>query len=279
MTGADATLLTIGQLAAHVGVSVKAVRHYHRLGLLPEPGRDASGYRRYGAQDVIDLTRIRVLHEAGIPLRDIPAVLRADADTLTAAIDQLERDLEDRIAALKHRKTRVRQLAAGDSLYLPTAVVALLDHLRGLGVPESVVAMERDSWVIWSTRSHSDDTSRMAQAKLKDLTDPAVLDLYLAYARAAAWHPDDPRLAELAHQWTAARQARPATTTTVSPTTLALLADRFADTSPAFARLLELTGHQLPTPATSSTGDGAELAGNSVSPSPSSSRSSTKPRR
>ncbi len=47
--------LTIGQLAEYAGVTVKAVRHYHRRGLLPEPPRDASGYRRYRAEDAIAL--------------------------------------------------------------------------------------------------------------------------------------------------------------------------------------------------------------------------------
>ena len=38
-------MLTIGQLAAYAGVTVRAVRHYHQVGLLPEPERDASGCR------------------------------------------------------------------------------------------------------------------------------------------------------------------------------------------------------------------------------------------
>ena len=40
--------LAIGQAAAFAGVTVKTVRHYHRLGLVKEPERDSSGYRRYG---------------------------------------------------------------------------------------------------------------------------------------------------------------------------------------------------------------------------------------
>jgi hypothetical protein len=35
-------MLTIGQLAAYAGVTVRAVRRYHQTGLLPEPERDAS---------------------------------------------------------------------------------------------------------------------------------------------------------------------------------------------------------------------------------------------
>ena len=56
-------MLTIGQLASYVGVTVRTVRHYHQLGLLPEPERDHSGYRRYAAEDVIRLRRISALAE------------------------------------------------------------------------------------------------------------------------------------------------------------------------------------------------------------------------
>ena len=37
-------MLTISQLASYAGVTVRAVRHYHVKGLLPEPDRDSSGY-------------------------------------------------------------------------------------------------------------------------------------------------------------------------------------------------------------------------------------------
>ena len=59
-------MLTIGQLAAYAGVTVRAVRHYHHIGLLPEPERDASGYRRYGATAVVSLIKIRTLASAGV---------------------------------------------------------------------------------------------------------------------------------------------------------------------------------------------------------------------
>ena len=46
-------------------MSIKTIRVYHDKGLLAEPGRDASGYRRYNAQDAIDLIKIRTLAEEG----------------------------------------------------------------------------------------------------------------------------------------------------------------------------------------------------------------------
>ena len=60
-------MLTIGRLASYAGVTIRAVRHYHQVGLLPEPERDASGYRTYDAAAVVRLIRIRTLAEAGVP--------------------------------------------------------------------------------------------------------------------------------------------------------------------------------------------------------------------
>lgn len=245
-------MLTIGQLAAHVGVTVKAVRHYHRLGLLPEPARDAAGYRRYDAQAVIDLTRIKVLRDAGIGLRDIPTLLRADTDTLAAAVDQMERDLEARMKILKRRKAQVRQLTAGDSLYLPPAVTSLLDHLRGLGIPEPLVALERDGWIIWSATSpHL--VAGWATLKLQKMADPDFREGYLMCVRAAAWSPDDPRLVELAARLAARIEASDFDQLqlgTENPTTVALIADRFSEIAPSLGRLNELVHQRLrPSPA------------------------------
>lgn len=42
-----------------------------------EPERDRSGYRRYNAQAVVDLIRIKTLADAGVPLTRIRELLRA----------------------------------------------------------------------------------------------------------------------------------------------------------------------------------------------------------
>ena len=70
-------MLTISQLARYAGVTVRAVRHYHAKGLLPEPGRDHSGYRRYDAAAVVELVKIRTLADAGIPLSRVRGLLAA----------------------------------------------------------------------------------------------------------------------------------------------------------------------------------------------------------
>ncbi|MFD0268057.1 MerR family transcriptional regulator, partial [Streptomyces sp. NPDC127106] len=63
--------VTIGQAAAFAGVTVKTVRHYHQHGLIDEPRRDASGYRRYGSADLLRLIQVRTLAAAGVPLAEV----------------------------------------------------------------------------------------------------------------------------------------------------------------------------------------------------------------
>ncbi|HMO11607.1 MAG TPA: MerR family transcriptional regulator, partial [Actinotalea sp.] len=83
-------MLTIGELAAYAGVTVRTVRHYHQVGLLPESERDASGYRRYGATAVVQLIRIRTLADAGVPLARIAGMLDADDATFGEAVGRID---------------------------------------------------------------------------------------------------------------------------------------------------------------------------------------------
>ncbi|GEP35247.1 MerR family transcriptional regulator [Nocardioides szechwanensis] len=129
-------MLTIGRLAAYSGVTTRAVRHYHQIGLLPEPERDASGYRTYAAPAVVRLIRIRTLAEAGVPL---------------ARVEEL--------------------LAAGDSLALPASVTTYLDRMRTLGAPEVMVEMERDAWILIAAQMPEQMDEFMVQ-KDAQLDDP-----------------------------------------------------------------------------------------------------------
>ncbi len=145
-------MLTIGQLAAYSGVTTRAVRHYHQIGLLPEPERDASGYRTYAAPAVVRLIRIRTLAEAGVPLARVQQLLDADADEFAEAVGEIDRRLRDEIREVQEHRRRIAKLAAGDSLALPTVVTAYLDGMRALGAPEVMVEMERDAWILIAAR-------------------------------------------------------------------------------------------------------------------------------
>jgi DNA-binding transcriptional MerR regulator len=170
-------MLTIGQLASYAGVTVRAVRHYHQIGLLPEPERDASGYRRYGAQAVVSLIKIRTLADAGVPLSQISRMLDAGPATFAEAVRRIDTHLTGEIDRLTASRRQVARLAAGDSLVLPPEVVAYLDRLREIGTSERMVAGERDGWIVMAAR-WPDKVVEWIPDKLAQLEDPRVVRLY-----------------------------------------------------------------------------------------------------
>src|SRR5450432_3113578 len=129
-------MLTIGQLAGYAGVTVRAVRHYHKRGLLDEPARDASGYRRYTAEHAIELVKIKTLADAGVPLGLIKELRAAGREQFASTIERLDRKLEDQIADLTRMRRSLGELAAGERLFAPEAIANYLDHLRSFGVSE-----------------------------------------------------------------------------------------------------------------------------------------------
>lgn len=164
-------MLTIGQLAAYSGVTTRAVRHYHQIGLLPEPERDASGYRTYAAPDVVRLIRIRTLAEAGVPLARVQELLAADEEGFAVAVAEIDRRLRTEIKQLQEHRRRIAQLAAGDSLALPPVVTAYLDRMRSLGAPEVMVEMERDAWILIAAQ-WPDKMAEFMAVKEAQLDDP-----------------------------------------------------------------------------------------------------------
>jgi len=170
-------MLTIGQLAAYAGVTVRAVRHYHQIGLLPEPERDASGYRRYGATAVVSLIKIRTLATAGVPLSQIGQMLEADAPAFTEAVQRIDRHLRDEIGRLEASRKQIAQLAAGDSLALPPEVIFYLDRLREIGASERIVEAERNAWILVAAR-WPESIRKVMPEKLAQLDDPQLVRLY-----------------------------------------------------------------------------------------------------
>jgi len=189
-------MLTIGQLAAYVGVTVRAVRHYHQVGLLPEPERDASGYRTYGALAVVELTKIRTLADAGVPLSQVRELLEADEETFAKAVEGIDRRLRAEIRRLQDNRRRVAQLAGGDSLVVPAEVAEYLGWLRELGVSERMVEGERDGWILIAARWPDRIPGWIAEKRVQ-LGDPQQLRLYRLLGDIMdADDADDPRLTE-----------------------------------------------------------------------------------
>ena len=175
-------MLTIGQLASYAGVSIRAVRHYHQVGLMPEPERNASGYRTYDVNAVVRLIRIRTLVEAGVPLARVQQLLDADTKTFAEETVQIDRELRARIRGLQEHRRRIAQLASGDSLAVPDEVADYLDRVRAIGAPEALVEAERDAWILVAAR-YPDQIAAFMEDKVRQLEDPRVVRFYQLISR------------------------------------------------------------------------------------------------
>jgi len=255
--------VTIGQAAAFVGVTVKTVRHYHKLGLVEEPERDSSGYRRYGSADLLRLVQARTLAAAGVPLAEIGRLLDADSAGFAAALAGVERQLTERIDELTARRDTLHRLADGDRALLPDRAVALLERMPGLGFSPEEVAATREGWVLAKAlvpERFDDYLTHFEQA----IEDTRLVALTRRAAEAAAWAPDDPRIDELATAVARHYLADPALLKTVTglqarteaATRYALIAHHGEVPTPAAARLtalfeakLRAAGIRIPGPA------------------------------
>ncbi|MEU1630642.1 MerR family transcriptional regulator [Streptomyces sp. NPDC020096] len=200
-------MITIGQLARYVGVSIKTIRVYHDKGLLPEPDRDASGYRRYGANDAIELIKIRTLAEAGVPLAHIRDLRSATDEELQQALREMDDELTARIRGLRATQGRLRQLAAGHLAPLPTEVGVHLEHLARWGFTPRWVDLQRDLWILVFA-THPDRAITLFHDQAEILADSARRQLFLDYDHAHDLDADDPCIDDLARRIVEATRER-----------------------------------------------------------------------
>ena len=103
--------LTVGQLAARVGVTADTVRYYERSGLLPEPNRTDGDHRRYGPADLDRMLFIRGAQRLGLRLAEIK-VLLAVRDTGVCPCGPAETLLSEHIGEIDREIARLARLRA-----------------------------------------------------------------------------------------------------------------------------------------------------------------------
>lgn len=105
---------TIGQLAEAASVNVETIRFYQRRGLLPEPKKPASGYRRYAPEAVKRVRFIKRAQQLGFTLQEVKSLLRLEDGESCREIRVLaERKLlliDDRIDDLTRMRRVLRKL-------------------------------------------------------------------------------------------------------------------------------------------------------------------------
>jgi len=133
------TLLTIGTFSRMTFLSVKALRHYHDVGLLVPAAIDPeSGYRRYDASQVPTAQVIRRLRDLGMPLGEVRVVVQApDVATHNAAIiahlRRMERQLQQTQATVASLRNLIEQapspIAVEFRAVASTTAIAIRDRI------------------------------------------------------------------------------------------------------------------------------------------------------
>ncbi|MDU8997787.1 MerR family transcriptional regulator [Streptomyces mirabilis] len=202
--------MRIGELAATVGVTTRTVRHYHHLGLLPEPERRPNGYREYTLRHAVVLARIRRLTELGLGLAEVRDVLADDAGRdLAEVLEELDADLARQEAAIRERRERLRALLDRDGNLPAEGPVSpeLAALLTGMAHgPESpMAARDREVLALIDTVASPESRQRLMAALGSAFETPAavaraheVYALLDALADADPYDADDPRVDEAA---------------------------------------------------------------------------------
>jgi len=145
----------INDFAQKAGVTVRALHHYDRLGLLKPSGRTTAGYRLYSDRDFARLQQIVTLKFIGLPLRQIKALLDgADLD-FKQTLQMQRRLLEGKRwqvgMAIQAIDQAEQSLQSGD-----TPDLAALKKI--------IEIMERQNNMEWAKKYYSEE----AQAKIAD---------------------------------------------------------------------------------------------------------------
>jgi precorrin-8X/cobalt-precorrin-8 methylmutase len=138
--------LTIKELTDAIGsgITPRMVRHYHQLGLMPQPMRSPGNYRLYTDQDVQRLQRIVALKQQGFQLSHIHKLLAAEPDvvqaTLMAQLQQQYQTIIRQITQLRQTATALEGLLGRDRPCQTTQAEVLarlklldIETQRGLG--------------------------------------------------------------------------------------------------------------------------------------------------
>ena len=219
----------IGEVAQRVGLSVKTVRYYSDLGLVPEANRTASGYRRYDGAAVVRLEFVRTLRELGLDLATIRRVLEREQDLPSVAAAHAEA-IGAQIRLLRLQRAALRNLAR--RAHTPREVERMNRLAQATGDERRRLMNEFLDSIFAGVAVSSEFEARMRQAMPELPDDPTdeQVDAWIELAELVRDEDFRDRLRAMGQSsfGTADRPARPPATPTDASamTTAALVAER-----------------------------------------------------
>ena len=127
--------LSIGEVAARFDLATHVLRYWEDEGLLT-PRRDASGYRRYGPDEIVRIAVILRNQVAGMTLEQIGALLDADRPGRRAVLEEHLRTLDERERELERSRMMTEhalRCEAHDIAACPRFSAMVADVVEGAG--------------------------------------------------------------------------------------------------------------------------------------------------
>jgi DNA-binding transcriptional MerR regulator len=150
---------SIGAVARLAGVTVRTLHHYDRIGLLSPGARSASGYRRYGADDIERLQRVLFYRELGFALDEIKVVMADRTSPSLAHLRRQHRLLKERIGRLDRMVAGVEKAMEASAMNIPLTAEERL-QLFGDVDAEALQAEAEERW--GDTDAHRESSRRAA---------------------------------------------------------------------------------------------------------------------
>lgn len=141
------TGLRIGEVARIAGTTTRAIRHYHHVGLLPEPERKDNGYRTYSVRELVQLLRVRRFVELGLSLDEIRDVLASPETELPDVLEELDAELARQEQAIRDRRAMLATMrdSHADEPTLTAELAGVLRELAAVVPGHPGLARERDA--------------------------------------------------------------------------------------------------------------------------------------
>ncbi|HYS35638.1 MAG TPA: MerR family transcriptional regulator [Pseudonocardiaceae bacterium] len=193
----------IGALARACGITVRALHHYDRIGLLAPEARTRSGHRRYTDRDLHRLYQIRALQGLGLSLEQIAVVL-ADQDDGRDSMATLRDVLATQLRGLDEQATRLAEIRGrisgllrqvdADQLPDPHHFMATLELMS---MYETYFTPQQRDQLAERRAELGPEAVQAAQQEWADLVEALLPHV------AADTPVDDPQVAELIVRWRA----------------------------------------------------------------------------
>lgn len=163
-----------GELARLAGVTVRTLRHYHKVGVLAEPERRSNGYREYTVHDLIRVLRIRRLASLGITLETMGELLDDPADAAGELLDVLDAELSAQIDHLTGQRQLIARLREHNvAPDLPPELAPFLAVFTGAGVSPDLARFDREQSILIAHLAGEDGVAHIARL-YQLLSDPAI---------------------------------------------------------------------------------------------------------